>query len=269
MAIKLIAIDIDGTLLNKQHEVTPRVKAAIEAARDKGVAVVLATGRPFIGVQRYLHELGLEQEGQYCVTNNGALVQRANDGACVAEVPVSFDDYLYYEQLARELGVSYQALTQSHLYTANKDISRYTIHEAGLTGMPLRYRAVEEMDSSLIFPKVMMIDEPERLDAAIARIPAEAYERNTILKSAPFYLEILNKEVNKGAGVKLLADRLGLSPDEVMAMGDQENDLAMLEFAGTGVAMGNAISSVKAIAQFVTKSNQEDGVAWAIEKFVL
>jgi len=269
MAIKLIAIDIDGTLLNPQHEVTPRVKAAIEAARDNGVAVVLATGRPFPGVQRYLQELGLDKEGQYCITNNGALVQRADDGSCVAEVPVSFDDYLYYEQLSRELGVHFQALTQSHLYTANKDISRYTIHEVGLTGMPLRYRAVEEMDPSLIFPKIMMIDEPERLDAAISRIPADAYKRNTLMKSAPFFLEILNKDVNKGTGVKLLAERLGLQRNELMAMGDQENDLAMLEFAGTGVAMGNAIPSVKEIAQFVTKTNREDGVAYAIEKFVL
>ncbi len=269
MAIKLIAIDIDGTLLNPQHEVTPRVKAAIEAARDKGVAVVLATGRPFLGVQRYLRELGLEKEGQYCITNNGALVQKANDASCVAEVPVTFEDYLYYEQMSRELGVNFQALTQSHLYTANKDISRYTIHEVGLTGMPLRYRTVEEMDPTLIFPKIMMIDEPERLDAAIARIPAEAYERNTIMKSAPFFLEILNKEVNKGAGVKLLAERLGLQRDELMALGDQENDLAMLEFVGTGVAMGNAISVVKEVAQFVTTSNREDGVAVAIEKFVL
>lgn len=269
MAIKLIAIDIDGTLLNPQHEVTPRVKAAIEAARDKGVAVVLATGRPFLGVQRYLRELGLEKEGQYCITNNGALVQKANDASCVAEVPVTFDDYLYYEQMSRELGVNFQALTQSHLYTANKDISRYTVHEAGLTGMPLRYRTVEEMDPTLIFPKIMMIDEPELLDAAIARIPAEAYERNTIMKSAPFFLEILNKEVNKGAGVKLLAELLGLQRDELMALGDQENDLAMLEFVGTGVAMGNAIPVVKEIAQFVTTSNREDGVAVAIEKFVL
>ena len=269
MAIKLIAIDIDGTLLNPQHEVTPRVKAAIEAARDKGVAVVLATGRPFIGVQRYLHELGLEKEGQFCVTNNGALVQKADSGECVAEVTVSFADYLYYEQLSRELGVKFQAMTRTHLYTANKDISRFTIHEVSLTGMPLRYRAVEEMDPSLQFPKIMMIDEPELLDAAIARLPAEAWERNTILKSAPYFLEILNKEVNKGTGVKLLAERLGLQADEVMAMGDQENDLAMIEFAGTGVAMGNSIDSVKAAAQFVTKSNQEDGVAYAIEQFVL
>ncbi|RWR03358.1 sugar phosphatase [[Pantoea] beijingensis] len=269
MAIKLIAIDMDGTLLNPKHEITPRVKQAIGLARERGAAIVLATGRPFIGVQRYLMELDLQQDGQFCITNNGALVQRAINGDCVAEVALTFDDYLYFEQLARELGVHFQALTKSLLYTSNQDISEYTVHEAWLTGMPLRYRSVAEMDRTLTFPKVMMIDPPERLDKAIARIPQEARERYTIMKSSPYYLEILNKQVNKGAGVKALADQLGLSRDEVMAIGDQENDIAMLEFAGTGVAMGNAIDSVKAVSQFVTKTNMEDGVAYAIETFVL
>ncbi|MFS2221494.1 sugar-phosphatase [Pantoea sp. B65] len=269
MAIKLIAIDMDGTLLNHQHNITPGVKQAIARAREKGVYVVLATGRPHIGVERYLLELDLQQEGQFCITNNGALVQRAESGDCIAEVTLSFDDYLYFEQLSRELGVHLHALDKSQLYTANQDISEYTVHEAALTGIPLRYRRVEEMDRNLTFPKVMMIDKPELLDRAIARIPAEAYEKYTIMKSAPYYLEILNKQVNKGAGVKALADQLGLAREEVMAIGDQENDLAMLEFAGTGVAMGNAIDAVKAISQFVTKTNMEDGVAYAIEKFVL
>ncbi|MFH8136182.1 sugar-phosphatase [Pantoea osteomyelitidis] len=269
MAIKLIAIDMDGTLLNPQHLITPAVKSAIDRARDKGVSIVLATGRPFVGVERYLMELDLQQEGQYCISNNGALVQRAQNGDCVAEVTLGFDDYLYIEQLARELGVHFQAFDQSHLYTPNKDISEYTIHEASLTGIPVRYRAVEEMDRATRFPKLMMIDRPELLDKAIQRLPAKAQQSYTILKSAPYYLEILDPRVNKGYGVKMLADKLGLKQEEVMAIGDQENDLAMIEYAGTGVAMGNAIDSVKKIAQFITKTNIEDGVAHAIEELVL
>lgn len=269
MAIKLIAIDMDGTLLNPQHEITPAVKEAIKAARDKGVAIVLATGRPFIGVLRYLVELDLQQKGQYCITNNGALVQQAASGDCVAEVTLNYNDYRYFEQLSRELGVHFQALTKSLLFTANKDISEFTVHESFLTGIPLRYRTVEEMDKTATFPKVMMIDPPEILDDAIRRIPQDVLERYTIMKSSPYYLEILNKKVNKGAGVKILSERLGLAREEIMAIGDQENDLAMLDFAGTGVAMGNGIDSVKSVAQFITKTNREDGVAYAIEKFVL
>lgn len=269
MAIKLVAIDMDGTLLNLQHEITPAVKSAIERAHKKGVMVVLTTGRPFVGIQRYLMELNLVDEGQYCISYNGALVHRANDGECVAEITLGFDDYLYIEQLARDLGVHFQAFDKSFLYTPNKDISEFTIHEASLTGIPVRYRAVEEMDRATRFPKLMMIDKPDLLDSAIQRLPQQARDNYTILKSAPYYLEILDSRVNKGQGVKMLAEKLGLAREEVMAIGDQENDLAMIEYAGTGVAMGNAIDSVKKIAQFITKTNMEDGVAHAIEELVL
>ncbi|WP_114192846.1 sugar-phosphatase [Edaphovirga cremea] len=269
MAIELIAIDMDGTLLNPQHEITPAVKEVIHAARSKGVHIVLATGRPYIGVKRYLMELDLLQEGEYCITNNGALVQQAASGECVAEVTLSFEDYLYFEKLSRTLGVHFHALDYNTLYTANKDISEYTVHESSMTGIPLKYRAVEEMDPTLSFPKVMMIDTPALLDKAIKQIPEEIKQRYTILKSAEYYLEILDKRVNKGEGVKALAERLNIPRENIMTLGDQENDIAMLEYAGVGVAMGNAIESVKAVSQFVTKSNMEDGVAYAIEKFVL
>ncbi|WP_448324162.1 HAD-IIB family hydrolase, partial [Streptomyces sp. DSM 41493] len=112
-------------------------------------------------------------------------------------------------------------------------------------------------------------DHPDLLDRAIAQIPAEAKQRYTIMKSSPYYLEILDKRVNKGEGVKALAEKLGIPRENVMTLGDQENDIAMLEYAGIGVAMGNALDSVKAVSQFVTKTNLEDGVAYAVEKFVL
>ncbi len=269
MTIKLIAIDMDGTLLNHKHEITPAVKHAISAAREKGVYVVLATGRPFIGIQRYLLELDLQQEGHYCITNNGALVQRTVNGDRVSETTLDFDDYLYFEALSRQLGVHFHALTFSTLYTANRDIGRYTIYEAFLTGMPLKFRRVDEMDRGLRFPKVMMVDEPAILDHAISQIPQEAFDRYTIMKSAEYYLELLRKEANKGEGVRALAEHLHITADEVMTIGDQANDLAMIKYAGIGVAMGNGIDEVKAASQFVTKSNLEDGVAVAIEKFVL
>lgn len=269
MAIELIAIDMDGTLLNPQHQITPAVKQAVEAARRRGVHVVLATGRPYVGVQDYLRQLDIQGANDYCITYNGALVLQAADGACVLQETLGFEDYLYFEQLARELGVHFHAFDFDTLYTPNKDIGKYTVHESALTGIPLKYRSVEEMDRQMRFPKVMMIDEPALLDAAIARIPAEAQARYTLLKSSPYYLEILHKQVDKGAGVKMLADHLGIAQENVMTLGDQANDTAMIEYAGVGVAMGNAIEELKAVAQFVTSSNAEDGVARAIEKFVL
>lgn len=231
--------------------------------------MVLTTGRPYAGVHSYLKELHMEQPGDYCITYNGALVQKAGDGSTVAQTALSYDDYRYLEKLSREVGSHFHALDRNTLYTANRDISYYTVHESYVATIPLVFCEAEKMDPNTQLLKVMMIDEPAVLDRAIARIPAEVKEKYTVLKSAPYFLEILDKRVNKGTGVKSLAEALGIKPEEVMAIGDQENDIAMIEYAGMGVAMDNAIPSVKEVANFVTKSNLEDGVAWAIEKFVL
>jgi Cof subfamily protein (haloacid dehalogenase superfamily) len=269
MAIKLIAIDMDGTLLLPDHTISPAVKNAIAAARERGINVVLTTGRPYAGVHSYMKELHMEREGDYCITYNGALVQNASDGSTVAQTTLSYDDYRYLEQLSREVGSHFHALDRNTLYTANRDISPYTVHESFVATIPLVFCEAEKMDPQTQFLKVMMIDEPTILDQAIARIPLEVKEKYTVLKSAPYFLEILHKSVTKGTGVKALADVLNIKPEEIMAIGDQENDIAMIEFAGVGVAMENAIPSVKEAADFVTKTNLEDGVAYAIEKFAL
>ena len=124
-----------------------------------------------------------------------------------------------------------------------------------------------ENDESFI--KIMMIDEPEILQKAVDNLPQEVYEKYTVVRSAPFFLEFLNKEVNKGVGVEMLAKHLGVKREEVITMGDAGNDLHMIEYAGMGIAMGNAFDEVKEAANYITDSNNEDGVAKAIEKFVL
>jgi len=269
MAVKMIALDMDGTLLNPQHEITTAVKAAIEQAKAKGILVVLASGRPYIGMQKYVAELGLNVPGQYCISYNGGLVQRAEDGQPILETTLGMDDYYYFEQLAQKLQVHFQALDKQYLYTPNQDISRYTVHESEITGIPLRYRSVEAMDATLRFPKLMMVDEPEQLDKAISQLPADLHDRYTLVKSASHYLEILDKRVSKGNSVRHLAEQLGISAEEVLAVGDHENDLTMLSWAGYGVAMGNAIDAVKEQANYHTASNQEDGVAKAIQQWAL
>ncbi|SCC14694.1 sugar-phosphatase [Kosakonia oryziphila] len=269
MAIKLIAIDMDGTLLLPNHTISPAVKNAIAAARQRGIHVVLTTGRPYAGVHSYMKELHMEREGDYCITYNGALVQNASDGSAVAQTALSYDDYRYLEKLSREVGSHFHALDRNTLYTANRDISYYTVHESYVATIPLVFCEAEKMDPAMQFLKVMMIDDPVILDQAIARIPQEVKEKYTVLKSAPYYLEILDKRVNKGTGVKSLAEALNIKQDEIMAIGDQENDIAMIEYAGVGVAMDNAIPLVKEVANVVTKSNLEDGVAYIIEKFAL
>lgn len=269
MSIKLVAIDIDGTLLNEKREITQEVKAAIASAVEKNVAIVLCTGRPLPGVKNQLNELGLYQDNDYVITYNGALVQQTKSGKIIARHGLTYEDFLEIEVMARRVGSHLHSIDDQTIYTTNRDISPYTVHEAFLVNMPLKYRTTDEMTPDMSIVKMMMIDEPAILDAAIARLPQTFREKYTTVKSSPFYFEILNKEASKGAAVANLAQHLGIKQEEIMAIGDNENDLSMIEYAGLGVAMGNAVPLIKEVANVVTATNDEHGVAEAIKKYVL
>lgn len=267
MAIKMIAIDIDGTLVNSKKELTVGVKATIAKAKASGIKVVICTGRPYSGVKELLKQLDLDaQDDQYVVCFGGAVVY-ATGGELINEQPITYNDYVDLEALARKLNVYFHAVSPDRLYTANRDIGKYTLHEANLVSLGISYRSPEEMKNIKII-KSMFIDEPEVLDQAIKH--QELFEplkkRLTFTKSAPFYYEANANGVNKGYALKILCRKLGLTADDVMAIGDEANDLSMIEFAKYGVAMGNAIPAVKQAAQSLTADNDHDGVAVAIEK---
>ncbi|MBF0787646.1 MULTISPECIES: sugar-phosphatase [unclassified Streptococcus] len=268
MNIKLIAIDIDGTLLNSKHEITPEVYQAIQDAKQAGVKIVIATGRPISGVKRILSQLNLLDKGDYVITFNGGLVQETATENDVIKEGLSYEDYLEWEYLSRQLELPMHASLKDGLYTSNRNIGKYTIYEAQLVDSPVFYRTPEEMaDKDII--KMMLVDEPEKLDAAIAQIPVALTKRFNVAKSAPFYLEITPKTVNKGEAIKQLSALLGLTLDQTMAIGDQENDRSMLEVVGTAVVMENGSPDIKKIATHITKSNDEHGVAHAIREWVL
>lgn len=268
MSIKLVAVDIDGTLVNNQRQITPEVFEAIQDAKQAGVKVVIATGRPIAGVQSILTELQLNEPDNYVVTFNGGLVQETATGAEIVKEILSYDDYLEIEYISRTLGLHMHAITKDGIYTANRNIGKYTVHESNLVNMNIFYRTPEEMKDKEIV-KCMYIDEPEILDAAISKIPDYFYDKYTIVKSAPFYLEIVRKTVNKGSAILHLAEKLGLSIDQTMAIGDEENDRAMLEVVGNPVVMENGNPELKKIAKYITKSNEESGVAHALREWVL
>ncbi|MGY3703639.1 sugar-phosphatase [Vagococcus martis] len=269
MGIKMVTIDIDGTLVNSERKLTPKVKETIKKASDLGIDIVLTTGRPSIGVIDLVKELGLENDHSFIITYNGGMIQNAGTKEVILRHSLSLEDYQDVELLSRKLGVHFHTQDADTMYTANTDISPYTINEAMITGIPLQYKPVNDMTKDIKLVKAMMIDHEDVLDAAIKKIPQEYYDRFSIVKSAPYYLEILDPKATKGESVKELAQYLNIKQEEVMAIGDNENDLSMIEYAGIGVAMGNALESVKNIADKITKTNDDDGVAYAINEWVL
>ncbi|EOH98490.1 cof-like hydrolase [Enterococcus haemoperoxidus ATCC BAA-382] len=268
MSVKLVAIDIDGTLLDSNRKISPKVKETLQKANESGMYIVLCTGRPLPGVKEQLAELELYGDNDYVITYNGSLVQATKSNEIISQYTLSYDDFLEIELMSRKVGAHLHTIDDKAIYTANRDIGKYTVHEAYLVDMPLKYRAVDEMTPDMSIIKMMMIDEPEILDSAIGQLPEEFSSKYTTVKSTEFYYEILNKEASKGNALAKLAEHLGISQSETMAIGDNENDLSMIEYAGIGVAMGNATESVKRAADIQTTSNDEDGVAEVLLKYM-
>lgn len=269
MAIKLITIDIDDTLVNTAKQVTPRVKAALQEATAQGVKVVLTTGRPLPGVQEYLDELGLNhQDDQYAITYNGGVVQTTN-GEELGGKELAYSDYLRLREVADELGAYLQLETIDAAYTSAKEINYWASRENFLIKMPLIIKPVDEMDPNDHYVKFMFIGDEADIDSWRDALPADVKEAYYIVKSTPQHLEFMHKDATKGSGLLTLAAKLGIDRSETMALGDQQNDVTMIEAAGLGVAMGNAVPEVKAVADVETTTQNADGVGVAVEKWVL
>lgn len=265
---KLIALDMDGTLLTTDKRVSEKNKAAIKEAEAKGVKIVLASGRPLIGITKYLNELDLLKDDDYVLSFNGGLVQNTKTQKVVSKLPLKGKDLKNIYKISKELNINIHAFSAKDGLITPK-ISQYTEHEADINGIEINIRDFNEIDDEEDIIKVMMIDPQEILDPAIKKLPAELYEKYSVFKSAPFFLEFTNKEVDKGLGLKKLGEYLGIKKEEIIACGDAGNDLSMVKYAGLGVAMENATKEVKEVANFITTSNDEDGIANVIEKFIL
>ena len=265
---KLIALDMDGTLLTTDKKVSERTEAAIKAAEAKGVKIVLASGRPLVGLNRYLEELELIKGEDYVLSFNGGLVQNTKTAEIVSKVSLKGSDLKYIYEISKELNINIHAFSAKDGLITPKN-SHYTEHEAEINGIDINIKDFNEVDDEEDIIKVMMIDPQEILDPAIERLPKEVYKKYSVFKSSPFFLEFTHKEVDKGLGLKRLGEYLGIKKEEIIACGDAGNDLSMVKYAGLGVAMDNAVPEVKEAADYITASNDEDGIAKVIEKFIL
>ncbi|MCI1658401.1 MAG: Cof-type HAD-IIB family hydrolase [Lactobacillus delbrueckii] len=262
--IKLIAIDTDGTLLNSQGEIQASTKEAISKALDRGVKVVLCSGRRIAGLAPYMNELGIKGEDQYAVTLNGAISRKASREIMTSDL-IANSVYRQLTAYALSLKLPFNIVDfESRIITLNHDIDPMVYQQAYENQAVLFVRSVEEFpEKGQAIAKACFVGSQELLD----RVEDWGQDFNVLRTDARF-LELLNPKVNKGQGLKELCGRLEIAPEEVMAIGDERNDLDMFAFTGTSVAMGNGNDLVKQAADYVTSSNDEDGIAQALEKFV-
>lgn len=272
--IKLIGLDLDGTVFNDNKEITAAVKQAIEGAIAKGICVVPITGRPTVGLPEDLMAL----EGiRYAATSNGAAVVERATGAVICSDFIDSDTaaavvcgLMTYEALVEVYfdGACYSddhmlrtALNGFRLPPAIREYMLKTRNP--VNDLPefikTRRQPVEKIHA--------MFDDPEIRLKAFASM--EQYQgKLAVTSAAAFNMEINTLTANKGSALMALGKVLSILPEEIMAIGDSGNDYEMIRQAGIGVAMGNAIEEIKDIADFVTLTNEEDGVAFAINKFI-
>ena len=268
--IRLIALDLDGTLLNSEKNISQENKEAIRKAKAKGVKIVLCTGRPLLGIKRYLEEFNLLEEGDYSITYNGGLVQKNNTGEILLEKTLSMTQIKELHQMGLDLGIPMNMIDLEQVYEPAYPEGRASLYQdLQSASLPFVKRDIADFKDDHQFNKVVYCTAPAVLDEAINKVPADVKERYSMMKSRPVLFEVMHPEVNKGKGIESLCKLLGFTKDNVMACGDEENDLAMLAYAGLPVAMENASDSVKEFATFISKTNDDHGVAQAINKFVL
>lgn len=264
MAIRLLAVDLDDTLLNEKSEVSEANKRAIQEAVARGVIVTIATGRMFESAQKIAGEIGLDVP---LIAYNGALVESAISEEVLMKTCVDEDAAAAVLAMFREKGWYIQLYRDDTLYvdTATDDTRDYERR--------VKTKAVEIGDMLYQNPrdilKMLAVNDADKLDYVEEVVQTTFRGKVFAPRSRPRLLEIVNAKVNKGEALRFVAEKFSIKREEVMAIGDSNNDVAMLEYAGLGIAMANASERVKTVAQAITASNEEDGVAKAIEQYIL
>ena len=265
---RMIVLDLDGTLTNRDKVITPRTKEALMKAQEAGKIVVLASGRPTPGVKPLAVELELARFGSYILSYNGGIITNCKTGEEVftAKIPVEYNRKII--ELAREHRVDILTYEGGDIISTS-DTSTYSRYEARATGMNLRL--VEELESYVNFPvaKYVMFDDDDYLVTVEPRVKAALGRRFSVYRSEPFFLEILPYGIDKAQSIARLAEQIGISREEIIACGDGYNDLSMVKYVGLGVAMENAVLPLRNAADYITLSNNDDGVAHVVEKFML
>ena len=265
---KLIALDMDGTLLTSDKKISENTKNALKEAEAKGVKVVLASGRPLSGITRYLAELDLLKSDDYALSFNGGIVINNATEEIITSTLLKGSDLKEIYKISKELDINIHAFSLKEGLITPK-MSQYTKHECDINGIDFTIKDFDEIEDEEDIVKVMMIDPQEKLDEAIKKLPKHLYDKYSVFKSAPFFLEFTNKEVDKGKGLKKLGEYLGITQQEIIACGDAGNDISMIKYAGLGVAMKNATDDVKEVSDYITLSNDDDGIAHIVNKFIL
>jgi hypothetical protein len=266
---KIIALDLDGTLTNARKEITPHTLATLLRAQEQhGVRLVLASGRPVYGIAPLADQLQLNLHHGYIMAYNGGQIIDWTTRRVMTQQMLDPEVLPYFYQCAKSHG--FEILTyDGDAVLCEHPENQYVQYECMLNKMPARRvdNFLEAIDG--LKPKCLIVGDPEPLAQLEQEMAKHLQGRNGVYRSEAFFLELVPLGIDKAASLERLLGQIGCTRAELMACGDGYNDLSMIRYAGLGVAMANAKPEVTEAADFVTRSNEEDGVAYAVEQYVM
>lgn len=268
MAYEILVLDIDGTLTNSKKEISDKTYRSIMAIQGRGHKVILASGRPTPGILPLADKLKLAEYGGFILSFNGAKIINCKNGEVIFQQVLNRDFLPFLHKTARENGVGLLSYEGDCVIT-DSAIDKYMEIESRINGIPIKQ--VENFPSYITFDihKCLMTGDPDILKRMEPDLKEHFADNLNIYRSEPFFLEIMPKNIDKAYSLGKLLDYLGLSREQMISCGDGFNDISMIEYAGMGVAMANAQEIVKSKADYITLSNDEDGIAHVIEEFML
>jgi Cof subfamily protein (haloacid dehalogenase superfamily) len=265
---RLIVTDLDGTLLKKDTTISSINQAAVEALKSQGHVVAIASGRTFDEIRGIVKSLALDQyEHGYYIGYNGVEAIHALSNTVVHEAKITWEDVHHVWRFVEAYGMHVHVFTKDKVYLSIGIDQRLRLVQDSVDSVRIVDIASIQSDEPVY--KVVVLDTPEKCDILRNNIPASLTSRVLAFKSADMLIEFVSLQGSKGHAVKHLAQQLGIKQESVIAFGDEENDLTMIEYAGIGVAMANAKPIIKAMANYMTLSNLDDGFAVALRNFKL
>ncbi len=268
MNYEIIALDIDGTLTTTDKEITPRTKKALVEAQKLGKKVVLASGRHNAGMKDIAEELELGKYGGYIMAFNGGKIINAQTGEVITTTYFPHEYIQPVYECLKDSNITVITY-EDDMIVMNEKVNDYTLVEANILKMD--YKTVDNFTDYVSFDvnKLLLAGEPEEIDK-YEKILFEKYQGYfDVFKSCPYFLEVMPFGVNKGASLSKMLPKIGLDSKQLIACGDSYNDMTMIGYAGLGVCMANGEKDVMKIADVVADSNDDDGVAKIVEKYLL
>ena len=278
MAIKVIIMDVDGTLTNSQKVVTPETKEALLKAQDAGTILILASGRPTSGLRDLAKELQMDKHNGLLVCYNGSKVVDCqsdevlfNQALSIEEAKAVLEHMKKFDRVRPMIDHGeYMYVTNVYDNIIQFNGGPFNVMEYESRGGKYKLCEVDDLAAFVDFPlnKILTTSDPEYLQEHYKEMQAPFVDTLSCMFTGPFYFEFTAKGIDKAKALDTVLKPMGYKQEEMMAFGDGHNDASMVKYAGVGVAMANAVEDLKAIADDVTLSNDEDGIAKSIYKYM-